>query len=97
MAISRQQMMIGGGIAAAMLAAYVLTRKGVAQGTGQAIGGAAVDLVGGVLRGVNDALPEAVRPTSDQNIFFRASNLPGQIVTGDPSWSIGGWVYDITH
>lgn len=75
-------------------AAYKLTRNGVG-GAARNIGGAAVDAVTGLLGGAYDALPNAIKPTSNENVFFKASNWPGQVISGDPDWSIGGWLYDI--
>lgn len=89
-------LLLWGGVAA-VVGLLILTRKGVAANLGASIGGGAVDLVGGVIKGANDSLPAVIRPTSDQNVFFRASNLPGQILTGNDEWTIGGWIYDVTN
>lgn len=85
---------VGGALAA--YAAYKLTRNGVG-GAARNIGGAAVDAVTGLLGGAYDALPNAIKPSSSENIFFKASNWPGQVMSGDPDWTIGGWVYDILN
>ena len=36
-------------------------------------------------------------PTSDKNLAYTGVNNVGSSITGDPNWSLGGWVYDITH
>lgn len=55
-AMPLQLQLIVGLAAAAGLAAWVLTRRGVAQDAGAAAGRAAVDLVSGGVLGVGDAL-----------------------------------------
>lgn len=39
----------------------------------------------------------ALNPVSDQNIFYRATNAVGGAVAGDESFSLGSWIYDLTH
>ena len=49
---------------------------------------------------VSDALPaigRAVNPTSDENLAYRGVNAVGGAVAGDRNWTLGGWLYDITH
>jgi hypothetical protein len=43
------------------------------------------------------AVGNSVNPTSDQNLAYRGVNAVGEVLSGDPSWSLGGWVYDLTH
>lgn len=82
-------------VGAAGVAAYIAARgiKGSAAG----VGGALVNAVSGLVSGAYDAIPDAIKPSSDQNIFFKASNVPGQVISGDPAWSIGGWLHDIVN
>lgn len=87
--------LIAGGAAALVLLYLKLNGAG---SVGQQIGGGAVDLVGGVVRGVVEALPEEIRPTSDRNLIYRGVNAVGGTVSGEGSaWTLGGWIYDITH
>lgn len=73
-----------------------LSWKG-ANGAGRSLGGGAVDFVGGILSGANDALPEPFRPTSDQNLAYKGVNAVGGTLTGQKEFSLGSWVYDFTH
>jgi len=68
-----------------------------ANGAGRSLGGGAVDFVGGILSGANDALPEPFRPTSDQNLAYKGVNAVGGTLTGQKEFSLGSWVYDFTH
>lgn len=43
------------------------------------------------------AVGNAVNPVSDQNVFYRGTNAVGEAVTGDPHFTLGGWVYDVLH
>lgn len=38
-----------------------------------------------------------VNPASDKNIIYSGVNSVGSSVTGDSSFSLGSWLYDITH
>ena len=39
----------------------------------------------------------AVNITSDQNLAYKGVNAVGAAVTGDTSFSLGSWLYDLTH
>lgn len=41
------------------------------------------------------AVGTAVNPTSDQNLAYRGVNAVGATVSGDPSFSLGSWAYDV--
>lgn len=43
------------------------------------------------------AVGTAVNPVSDQNLAYKGVNAVGSAVTGDQSFSLGGWIYDLTH
>lgn len=45
--------------------------------------GAAAKAVGG-----------AIDPTADTNLAYRGTNAVGAVLTGDPSFSLGSWLYD---
>lgn len=40
---------------------------------------------------------EAINPASTNNIVYRSVNGVGAAVTGNQSFSLGSWLYDITH
>ena len=91
--MAKQDVLIG---AAVLIGAYLLLRN--AKSVGSTIGGGAVDLVSGVLQGIDAALPEPIRPSSDQNVIYRGINAAGGAVTGQgESWTLGGWIYDVTR
>lgn len=52
---------------------------------------------GGRLKRGLQAAGEAVNPTSDKNLAYRGVNAVGAAVTGDDSFSLGSWFYDLTH
>ena len=43
------------------------------------------------------AVGTAVNPADPQNIVNRGVTAIGTAVTGDSGWTLGGWIYDITH
>lgn len=47
--------------------------------------------------GIKAAAPK-IDPTSDQNLVYdNVIGGVGRAVSGDQSWSLGGWLYDVTH
>lgn len=50
-------------------------------------------LFGKGLRGVGTAL----NPTSDRNLAYRGVNAVGAAISGRDSFSLGSWIYDLTH
>lgn len=40
------------------------------------------------------ALGNAVNPLNPDNVFARSTDALGGSLTGDPSWSLGSWLYD---
>jgi len=40
---------------------------------------------------------QAVNPVNPENIFNRAVNNAGRSISGQSDWTLGGWIYDITH
>lgn len=51
----------------------------------------------GTLKLIADKTPDAVKPTSDQNMIYQGVNKVGEKLTGDKGFSLGGWIYDVTH
>jgi hypothetical protein len=63
---------------------------------------AASDAAGQVLDAAStavDTIATGVNPTSTENWAYRGVNAVGGAVAGQPSgsWSLGTWIYDITH
>ncbi len=40
---------------------------------------------------------EAINPAASGNLINRGVTAAGQAVSGNQSWSLGTWLYDITH
>lgn len=73
--------------------------------------GAVSDTVGGVLDSVTDAASTTFNPASDQNFVYGGVNALGSWLSptsapdgtsvpgrnADGSWTLGGWIYDVTH
>lgn len=38
-----------------------------------------------------------VNPASPSNIFYAGVNAVGASISGSESWSLGEWLYDISH
>ena len=53
--------------------------------------------IGGAAGAAAKAVGTAINPTSDQNLAYRAVTGIGAAVTGSDSWSLGSWLYDVTH
>lgn len=87
--------LIAGGIG---LAVYLVRR---ASG---AVSGAVDTVVAGAQQ-VADAVITGVNPTNPQNWAYSGSNAVGAAVVSDTgpgrnadgSWTVGGWLYDVTH
>ena len=66
---------------------------------------AAVGVVGalGVWYAKNQAIKaagvvgDAINPVNDNNIFASGVNAVGAKISGNKHWSLGSWIYDITH
>lgn len=52
---------------------------------------------GAVADTAKQVITKDLNPASDQNLAYRGVNGLGAAITGDNSWSLGGWIYDITH
>lgn len=55
--------------------------------------GAAADAV---VQGAVKALPY-VNPADPRNLVYSGVSAVGSTISGDSSWTLGGWFYDITH
>jgi hypothetical protein len=69
---------------------------------GVSVGVAAAYLIsraaGNVTELAKDLVTEKLNPVSDQNIIYDGVvGGVGRVISGDEHWSLGGWIYDITH
>lgn len=83
----------------APVAAYEATISGAhsfgdwINNTGESITQARDDAFGYVVNNI----PNQIKPTSDQNLINQGVNAVGAAVSGSKSWTLGGWIYDVTH
>lgn len=49
-----------------------------------------------VVQAAGDAA-NAINPLNDQNVFASSVDKVGAKLSGDSSWSLGTWIYDVTH
>jgi hypothetical protein len=76
--------------------------KAIAKPAGLVVGGVlAVGLLwwlfGNKLKGAAAAVGTAINPTSDQNLAYKGVTAVGAAISGRDSWSLGSWIYDLTH
>ena len=38
-----------------------------------------------------------LNPASSENVAYQGVNAVGSELSGDDSWTLGGWFYDLTH
>lgn len=83
---------IAGGVALAGAVGLLMWRAkgGSAASLGASAGGAVVDLVGGVVKGVADA----TGVSSDKNPVYVGVNTVGGAATGNKDFSLGSWLYE---
>jgi len=84
--LNRTYLLLATGAGVAYLA--VLSARAAASAASSA-GNAAVDAVYGGLNAIN--------PVNQENIFYSGVNAVGTKLTGDNAFTLGGWIYDITH
>src|SRR5579863_7924709 len=88
-----------------MTGGSALNSKAVTYGILAVIGIAAVYFLGKKLisaagSGITTAagaVGTAINPTDPNNLAYRGVNAVGASVSGDSSWSLGGWIYDLVH
>lgn len=51
----------------------------------------------GVVTSAAEAVGEAISPTSANNLIYQGTNAVGRTISSDSSFSLGGWLYDVTH
>jgi len=80
----KTDVLIVGGVALALLGIAWYAKKKLTD-----TGGALVDTVA-------EAVPY-VNPADSRNVVYGGVNAVGAAVTGDSSFSLGSWIYDMTH
>lgn len=43
------------------------------------------------------AIGNAVNPVNPDNVFYSGTNAVGEALTGEEGFSLGAWLYDVTH
>lgn len=77
----------GVGIVLVVLAAWYLKNK-VVDGLG-----AGVDAI----KDAAEATIPYINPADTHNVIYSGVNGIGGAVSGDSNWTLGGWIYDVTH
>lgn len=95
----QKPLMIGAAVGLGLFALYAVNRgvKGVTSDIAGGIVSGAFDATAGLLQGSYNALPETLQPHSENNIIYSTISKAGASVSGDKNWTLGGWLYDITH
>jgi len=85
---------------AVLLALYIAARgaKGAASDIVGGVLGGAIGAVTGAVQGAYEALPEPIKPSSQNNVIYRGAGvLVRQLPGSNDSSTLGTWLYDITH
>lgn len=72
------------------------TKAGAAVGLGLTAILAIYLFKNSVKESVNDAA-YSIAPTNPNNIFSEGVDSVGAMISGNQNFSLGGWIYDITH
>lgn len=78
----------------------ILNTKAGAYGAAVLVGGVVLYFFGKqILDWFKDQAPPpgSFDPTSDKNLAYRGANAVGGALTGDDNFTVGGWLYDLTH
>jgi len=73
----------------AVLAVAAVAAVGVIVWRGSKVAGQAVDTIA--------AAADKVNPANPDNVVNQAVTGIGKTVTGNENWTLGGWIYDMTH
>lgn len=88
------------GAAGLVLAWVYLSKKDgqtLSQSIGENVANAAVNAVGGVVTGTVKSVISAVSPWNEKNIINSTVNAVGAGLSGQKDFTLGGWIYDVTH
>ncbi len=61
------------------------------------VGLVAAVLIGKKAAAVAGEVGQAVNPLNHDNVFAAGVNAAGAAVSGDADFTLGGWLYDVTH
>ncbi len=94
----------------AALAVVMIARSAIIKQPGQSIANhlsdqvanavstTIADVISGTVSGTVEGVAPKVAPWSDQNIIYKdIVGAIGRSTSGDKNWTLGGWIYDITH
>lgn len=93
-------LLIGGAAVVLVGWAAVKAKPGqsLAGSMAQNVVGGAAEMVGDAISGAIEGLEPKVNPASDQNfIYHDIIGAIGRSASNDQDWSLGGWIYDVTH
>lgn len=89
----------GAAILGGLLVLKILN-SGIKDTTAGIVGGViegVFDTTAGILQGSYNALPEPIKPSSENNVVYQGVNKVGEVFTGNPDFDLGVWIYDKTH
>ncbi len=83
----------------------ILNSKAAVYGVLAVVGVAAIyffgrkllNAAGSGISSAASAVGTAINPVDPNNLAYRGVNGVGASISGDNSWSLGGWIYDLTH
>lgn len=95
-----EKLVIYGAVGVAAVLVLTVWTKGVRGAVSGVVGGlvgGVVDAGVGIVEGVYTAIPNQVKPSSSDNVINQGVESIGRELTGDPNFTLGGWIYDVTH
>jgi hypothetical protein len=98
MSLSTETKVIIAGGAVVLIAAWYASKKlgdaagAVYDGVATAVG----DAYDWTAETVKETVPY-VNPADSRNVVYGSIGAVGGAISGDKNWSLGGWIYDITH
>jgi hypothetical protein len=94
MGLSTETKVIIAGGAVVLIAAWYASKK-----LGQAYDGVATavgDAYDWTAETVKETVPY-VNPADSRNVVYSSIGAVGGAISGNKDWSLGGWIYDVTH
>ncbi|MGV2873498.1 hypothetical protein [Colwellia sp. E150_009] len=77
-------------------AQFLDTKTGMVLAIG-AVGAVAIYLFNESISNTINNAGQSINPTNQDNIFNQGVLAVGRNITGNEHWTLGGWIYDITH
>lgn len=94
MSLREDAMIVGGGVVLVILAAWYAKKK--LDDAIDAAGDMANTAIDWTMHTAEQAAPY-VNPASRDNVVYRGVNGIGGAISGEKDWTLGGWIYDVTH